>query len=56
MLFSQKAAYKKTVMMSQQLIIQGLDEHEEVYQLAMRIRDSQRQEIFMMQDWLAEWY
>jgi len=44
------------VMMSQQLIIQGLDEHKEVYLLAKSIRDSQRQEIFMMQDWLAEWY
>lgn len=56
MLYFQKAAFNKEVMISQQLKIQGLDEHEEVYLLAKSIRDSQRQEIFMMQDWLAEWY
>jgi len=44
------------VMMSQQLIVQGLDEHCEVYLLARSIRDSQRQEIFMMRDWLDSWY
>ncbi len=44
------------VMMSQQLIMQGLDEHREVYLLARSIRDSQRQEIFMMRDWLDSWY
>ncbi len=44
------------VMMSQQLITQELDEHQEVYLLAQSIRDSQLQEIFMMQDWLEEWY
>ncbi|MGM0499948.1 MAG: DUF305 domain-containing protein [Bacillota bacterium] len=44
------------VMMSQQLIRQGLDEHREVYLLARSIRDSQRQEIFMMRDWLDNWY
>jgi len=44
------------VMMSQQLIVQGLDEHREVYLLARSIRDSQRQEIFMMRDWLDSWY
>lgn len=44
------------VMMSQQLIMQGLDEHQEVYLLARSIRDSQRQEIFMMRDWLNNWY
>jgi len=44
------------VMMSQQLIMQGLDEHQEVYLLANSIRNSQRQEIFMMRKWLDTWY
>jgi len=44
------------VMMSQQLIVRGLDEHQEVYLLARNIRDSQRQEIFMMRNWLNNWY
>lgn len=43
-------------MMSQQLIIQGLDEHQEVDKLAQSIRESQCQEIFMMRDWLEKWY
>lgn len=44
------------VMMSQQLIMQGLDEHQEVYELANSIRKSQRREIFMMRDWLDNWF
>ncbi|MEC9490443.1 MAG: DUF305 domain-containing protein [Halanaerobiales bacterium] len=44
------------VMMSQQLIMHNLDEHREVYLLARSIRDSQREEIFMMRDWLNNWY
>ncbi len=48
--------HMEAVMMSQQLIMGGLDEHEEVYLLARSIRDSQRQEIFMMRDWLSSWY
>ncbi|RCW50622.1 DUF305 domain-containing protein [Halanaerobium sp. ST460_2HS_T2] len=44
------------VMMSQQLIVQDLAEHRSVFLLARSIRDSQRQEIFMMQDWLNQWY
>jgi len=44
------------VMMSQQLIMRGLDQHEDVYLLARSIRNSQRQEIFMMRDWLNSWY
>ena len=44
------------VMMSQQLIMQGLDEHQEVYLLAESIRKSQREEIFKMRDWLDKWY
>jgi len=44
------------VMMSQQLIMQDLDEHQEVYFLARSIRDSQRREILMMEQWLENWY
>jgi uncharacterized protein (DUF305 family) len=44
------------VMMSQQFIMHILDEHQSVYLLARSIRDSQRQEIFMMRDWLYNWY
>lgn len=43
-------------MLSQQLIMQGLDEHQKVYLLARSIRDSQRQEVFIMRDWLDSWY
>ena len=44
------------VMMSQQLLAQGLAEHEQVTVLARNIRDSQRDEIHMMRQWLASWY
>jgi len=43
------------VMMSQQLLTWGLAEHEEVAALARSIRDSQRNEIQMMMQWLAAW-
>ncbi len=43
------------VMMSQQLLAQGLAEHEEVALLAGSIRNSQRNEIHMMMNWLANW-
>ncbi len=43
------------VMMSQQLLSQGLAEHEQVAVLAINIRDSQRNEIHMMMQWLASW-
>jgi uncharacterized protein (DUF305 family) len=43
------------VMMSQQLLTQGLAEHEEVALLAGSIRNSQRNEIHMMMNWLAAW-
>ena len=43
------------VMMSQQLLAQGLAEHEEVAALARSIRDSQRNEMHMMMRWLASW-
>lgn len=41
------------VMMSQQLLARGLAEHQEVADLAVEIRDAQRQEIVQMQQWLA---
>jgi len=44
------------VMMAQQFIMKGLDEHKEVYLLATSIRNSQRQEIFMMREWIDNWY
>ena len=43
------------VMMSQQLLSQGLAEHEQVAVLARSISDSQRNEIHMMMQWLASW-
>jgi uncharacterized protein (DUF305 family) len=43
------------VMMSQQLLSQGLAEHEQVAVLGSNIRDSQRDEIHMMMQWLASW-
>jgi uncharacterized protein (DUF305 family) len=43
------------VMMSQQLLNQGLAEHEEVAVLAQSIRNAQRDEIHMMMNWLANW-
>lgn len=43
------------VMMSQQLLSQGLAEHDQVATLAINIRDSQRNEIHMMMQWLASW-
>ena len=44
------------VMMSQQLLSQGLAEHPEVTELATTIRDEQRAEIMMMMDWLRTWF
>jgi uncharacterized protein (DUF305 family) len=43
------------VMMSQQLLSQGLADHEEAAVLARSIRDSQRNEIHMMMQWLSQW-
>lgn len=48
--------HMSAVMMSQQLIIKGLAEHEEVYKLAKSIRFNQRKEIFQMREWLISWY
>ena len=44
------------VMMSQQLLSQGLAEHAEVTQLATTIRDGQRSEIVTMMGWLGSWF
>jgi uncharacterized protein (DUF305 family) len=44
------------VMMSQQLLVRGTAEHEEVNELAATIRDEQHAEIFQMRRWLADWF
>ncbi len=48
--------HMEAVMMSQQLLAQGLVENEEVAELAVSISNSQREEIFMMRNWLADDY
>ena len=44
------------VMMSQQLLVRGTAEHDEVDELAATIRDEQHAQIFQMQRWLADWF
>lgn len=44
------------VMMSQQLLQQGLVEHEEVGEFARDVRDVQRREIRQMRQWQREWF
>ena len=44
------------VMMSQQLLMHGVAEHDEVEALAETIRDEQHAEIFQMRQWLQEWF
>lgn len=44
------------VMMSQQLLARGAADHEEVRDLARRIRDQQHREIVRMRDWLSDWF
>ena len=44
------------VMMSQQLLVRGVADHDEVEQLARTIRDEQHAEIFQMQQWLGDWF
>ena len=44
------------VMMSQQLLMRGVADHEQVEVLAKTIRDEQRAEIFQMQRWLRAWF
>ncbi len=48
--------HMEAVMMSQHLISQGLAEHEEIASLARNISNTQRDEIHMMRNWMAEWY
>ncbi|MDF1500348.1 MAG: DUF305 domain-containing protein [Anaerolineales bacterium] len=43
------------VMMSQQLLVSGLAEHDEVAGLAGDIRDAQLREIRLMSDWLEDY-
>jgi uncharacterized protein (DUF305 family) len=44
------------VMTSQQLLMRGVADHEQVEVLADTIRDEQRAEIFQMQRWLRAWF
>lgn len=48
--------HMEAVMMSQQLLMRRLAEHEEVADLARDIRNSQRDEIHQMEGWLSNWY
>lgn len=48
--------HMEAVMMSQQLLTQGLAEHDEVASFAAQIRDDQRAEIFQMRTWLQDWF
>lgn len=47
--------HMEAVMMSQQLLFRGLAEHEEVASLARNIRNTQRNEIRMMRNWMVQW-
>ena len=44
------------VMTSQQLLVRGVADHDEVNALAVSIRDEQHAEIFWMRDRLASWF
>jgi len=44
------------VMTSQQLLMRGVADHEQVEALAETIRDEQHAEIVQMQQWLREWF
>jgi len=48
--------HMEAVMISQQLLARGLAEHEEVVILARNIRNTQRNEIHIMSDWLSQSY
>lgn len=48
--------HMEAVMTSQQLLSRGLAESEEVAALARDIINAQREEIFMMRNWLSSWY
>lgn len=44
------------VMMSQHLLLRGLDDHQAVARLARTISRDQRVEIFQMRRWLSSWF
>lgn len=44
------------VMMSQQLVMGDIAEHEVLVPFAEKIRDVQHEEIFMMREWLSKWF
>jgi uncharacterized protein (DUF305 family) len=44
------------VMMSQQLLVHGAADHDEVNRLARAIRDEQHAEIVQMRRWLTDWF
>jgi len=44
------------VMMSQQLLGQGLAAHVELEPFARTVRDAQHAEIVQMRGWLADWF
>lgn len=48
--------HMEAVMMSQQLLAQGLAEHPEAIPFAEQIRDNQHAEIFQMRGWLRDWF
>ena len=44
------------IMQSQSLLAQNLADHEDVIPFAKKVRDTQREEVLMMQKWLPEWF
>ncbi|WP_197048593.1 DUF305 domain-containing protein [Streptosporangium roseum] len=44
------------IMMSQQLLMRGRAEHEQVAAFARTVRDDQHAEMFQMRQWLADWF
>ncbi|MGP3915953.1 DUF305 domain-containing protein [Nonomuraea sp. 10N515B] len=44
------------VMMSQQLLMRGQAEHQEIRAFAASVRDSQHTEMFQMQQYLSDWF
>jgi uncharacterized protein (DUF305 family) len=47
--------HMEAVMMSQQLLVRGLAEHDDVIVLAREIQNNQRDEIHLMMRWIADW-
>lgn len=44
------------IMMSQQLLMHGRAQHEQVAAFARTVRDTQHAEMFQMRRWLADWF